>query len=58
MIAALDEEALRGKRVSVRWCFCVSCEMLVSDRSPYLADELLRVGVEVETKFLKEFGIG
>jgi hypothetical protein len=58
MIAALDEEALRGKRVSVRWCLCVSCEMLVSDGSPYLADELLRVGVAVETKFLKEFGIG
>ena len=58
MIAELDEEALRSKRVSVRRCLCVSCEMLVSDGSPYLADELLRVPIEVETTIMKEFGIG
>ena len=58
MIAELDEEALRTKRVSVRRCLCVSCEMLVSDGSPYLADELLRVPIEVETTIMKEFGIG
>ncbi len=57
MIAELDEAALRSKRVSVRLCMCVSCEMLVSDGHPYLADELLRVGIEVRSQMMKEFGI-
>lgn len=58
MIAELDDEALRSKQVLVRRCLCVSCEMLVSGGNPYLADQLLRVPIQVETTILKEFGIG
>jgi hypothetical protein len=57
MVAEMDAEASKQNRVSVRWCYCVSCGMLVSDGSPYLADEILRIPIEVRAQMLKELGL-
>jgi hypothetical protein len=57
MLAELDEQQLRNRRVSVRWCHCVSCGMWVPHGSPFLADQLLRVPIEVQSKMMSEFGI-
>ena len=56
LMAILDEQQLRSKRVSVRWCLCVSCGMHVPS-SPYLADQLLRVPIEVQARMKSEYGI-
>jgi hypothetical protein len=57
MLAQFDDGELLNKRISVRWCYCVSCGMLVREGEPYLADQLLRIPVEVRASMMKEFGI-
>lgn len=57
MLAQFDDAELLNKRISVRWCYCVSCGMLVREGERYLADHLLRIPVEVRTSMMKEFGL-
>ena len=41
----------------VRRCYCVRCDLVVTEGNRYLADELLAIPIEVETRIRKEFGM-
>ncbi len=57
MMAELDGEELNNKRVLLRQCICVRCEMVVPEGCPYLCEQLFSVPTELQAKIMKESGI-
>lgn len=58
LVAELDDRGLEERRVTVKFCACAKCNLVVPREAPLLAEVLLAPQLEKEAdKILKEYGI-